>query len=126
MPLPRVIARFNRRATTRFWGPLAPYLPHFGVVVHRGRRSGRVYRTPINLFSRPDGCAIVLTYGPESDWVKNVLAEGGCRLETRGRTLRMTNARLIHDERRLVVPTPLRFLGALGKIDDFLLLDTAS
>src|SRR5579884_2452323 len=99
MPLPRAVARFNRVATNRVLGPLARYLPTFGVVEHRGRKSGRLYRTPVNLFARPGGCTIVLTYGPSSDWVRNVLAAGGCRIETRGRTLAFANPRLVHDER---------------------------
>ena len=31
-----------------------------------------------------DGYLLALTYGPDSDWVKNVLAAGGCELVTRG------------------------------------------
>jgi deazaflavin-dependent oxidoreductase (nitroreductase family) len=123
MPLPRSVARFNRRATNRVLGPLARYLPGFGVVVHRGRRSGRLYRTPINVFPRPGGCAIVLTYGPTSDWVQNVLAAGGCTLETRGRAVPLANPRVVHDERRLAVPAPIRFVGAIADVSDFLVLD---
>ena len=72
MPLPRSVARFNRHATNRVLGPLAHFLPHFGVVIHRGRRSGREYRTPVNVFRRRGELLVALTYGPESDWVRNV------------------------------------------------------
>ncbi len=68
IPLPRSVARFNRRVTNRVLGPLAPRLPGFGVVVHRGRRSGRAYRTPVNVFARPGGVVVALAYGPNSDW----------------------------------------------------------
>ena len=125
MPLPRAVARFNRRGTNRILAPLAQYLPGFGIVIHRGRGSGRLYRTPINIFPRPGGCAIVLTYGPGSDWVRNVLAEGGCTLETRGRTVRLTHPRVVHDEQRRAVPAPLRFVGRLADVSDFLVLDRA-
>ena len=129
MPLPRSIARFNRRVTNRLLGPLASYLPGFGVVVHTGRKTGRLYRTPVNVFQRPGGYVIALTYGPESDWVRNVLASGGCRLETRGRMLRLTQPRVFHDERRRAVPAPLRLiggvLGALAGVSDFLDLTLA-
>jgi len=124
MPLPRSVARFNRRVTNRLLGPLAPHLPGFGVVVHTGRKTHRLYRTPVNVFRRPGGYVIALTYGPDADWVRNVLASGGCALETRGRTLRLTRPRLFHDERRRAVPAPLRLiggaLGALAGISDFL------
>lgn len=120
MPLPRLIARFNRRVTNRLLGPLAPHLPGFGVVVHTGRKTGRRYRTPVNVFRRPDGYVIALTYGPDTDWVRNVLANGGCTLETRGRSLRLTRPHLFHDERRRSVPAPIRFIGGLGHVADFL------
>ncbi len=94
MPLPRAVARFDRGVTNRVLRPAARYLPGFDVVVHRSRKTGRLYRTPVNVFPRPGGFFIALTYGPDSDWVRNVLAAGGCRLETRGRTLHLTRPRL--------------------------------
>jgi deazaflavin-dependent oxidoreductase (nitroreductase family) len=124
MPLPRAIARFNRYGTNRLLGPLALRLPGFGVVVHVGRKSGRVYRTPINVFRHPGGYVIVLTYGPSADWVRNVLANGGAVLESRGRTVRLTRPRLIHDETRRAMPAFLRPIGALAHVADFLYLDT--
>jgi deazaflavin-dependent oxidoreductase (nitroreductase family) len=123
MPLPRWIARFNRHVTNRLIGPLAPYLPGFGVVVHIGRRSHRVYGTPVNVFRGPGGYVVALAYGPDSEWVRNVLASGGCILETRGRTVRLTRPRLVHDETRRAVPPFLRPIGALGHVADFLYLD---
>jgi deazaflavin-dependent oxidoreductase (nitroreductase family) len=125
MPLPRSIARFNRYVTNRILGPLAPYLPAFGVVVHRGRKSGRWYRTPINVFRRPGGYVVALTYGRDADWVRNVLAAGGAVLETRGRRVQLTRPRLVHDESRRAVPPPLRPLGRLGRVADFLDLSLA-
>jgi deazaflavin-dependent oxidoreductase (nitroreductase family) len=83
--LGRRTAHFNRRVTNRLTRPLARRLPGFGVVVHRGRKSGRRFETPVNVFNAQGGYLIALTYGTESDWVKNVLATGGCELITRGR-----------------------------------------
>ena len=37
---------------------VAPWMPGFGVVAHAGRRSGRRYQTPVNVF--PAGTAIFL------------------------------------------------------------------
>lgn len=126
MPLPRSVARFNRYVTNRVLGPLAPVLPGFGVVTHTGRKSHRVYRTPVNVFRRPGGFVVALTYGPESDWVRNVLASGGCTLETRGRVYQLTQPRLIHDETRRAVPPPIRAIGRLGRVSYFLDLTLAS
>jgi len=121
MPLPRAITRFNRSFLNRLLAPAARYLPAFGVIVHRGRKSGRVYRTPVNIFKRPDGYVIALTYGV-GDWVRNVLAAGECTLESRGRSYHMTRPRLVHDEQRRAVPAILRFVGAIGNVSDFVYL----
>src|SRR6202049_320007 len=80
----RWVAAFNRAITNRITIRFAARLPGFGIVTHVGRKSGRVYRTPVNVFRAPEGFLIALTYGRESEWVRNVLAAGGCELETQG------------------------------------------
>ena len=120
MPLPRSIARINRRVTNRLLGGLAQRLPGFGVVVHTGRKSRRQYRTPVNVFRRGDRYIIALTYGSNADWVRNVLADGGCTLATRGRTLRLSRPRLFHEESRYAVPAPVRLILGIVHVYDFL------
>jgi deazaflavin-dependent oxidoreductase (nitroreductase family) len=120
MPLPRSIARVNRRVTNRLLGGLATRLPGFGIVVHTGRRSRRQYRTPVNVFWQGDRYIIALTYGPNADWVRNVLADSGCALETRGQTLRLSRPRLFHDESRHAVPAPVRLILGIVNVYDFL------
>lgn len=56
----------------------------FAIVRHVGRRSGKHYETPIIARPAPAGFVIELTYGPEVDWHKNVLAAGGCSLVWHG------------------------------------------
>jgi deazaflavin-dependent oxidoreductase (nitroreductase family) len=117
--LPRRLARFNRVVTNRITGPLAGWLPGFGVVVHRGRRSGNEYRTPINIFRTSDGYVAALTYGV-TDWVRNVMTAGGCELRTRRRQVRLTDPRLVHDPPRNDMPPVVRqIVGAIG-VADFL------
>ena len=77
MPLPRAIARFNKRVTNRFIEPIARRSSGFAVVHHVGRRSGAAYSTPVNLFAFDGHGIVALTYGPSADWVQNVLAAGG-------------------------------------------------
>jgi deazaflavin-dependent oxidoreductase (nitroreductase family) len=125
MPIPKAVGRWNKVGLNRLTVRVAPWLPGFGVVVHRGRRSGRPYRTPVNVFATDGGYRFALTYGPDTDWVRNVLAAGGCQLETRGRTVRLVEPRLYHDEeRRGIRPLERRILGLLG-VADFLTLRTA-
>jgi deazaflavin-dependent oxidoreductase (nitroreductase family) len=79
-----------------------------------------VYETPVSVFRRGDTATIALTYGPETEWVKNVLAAGGCELRTRGKTLRLTEPRLVHDERRRGMPGVVRVALRVMGVADFL------
>ena len=125
MPIPRAIRRLNKLGLNRITRRTAPWTPGLGVVVHRGRRSGRAYRTPVNVFRTPGGYLFALTYGADTDWVKNVMAAGGCELETRGRTVRLVAPRIYHDEsRRGIRPVERRFLRLLN-VADFLSLEIA-
>ncbi len=120
MPIPLSVGRFNKKVTNRITGRVATRLPGFGVVIHTGRKSHKQYRTPINVFRRGDKYLVALTYGPNADWVRNVLASGGCTLETRGRTVRLTRPRLFHDERRSTMPPHVRLVLGLADVSDFL------
>jgi deazaflavin-dependent oxidoreductase (nitroreductase family) len=126
MPIPRRVARWNKVGLNRITRHVAPWMPGFGLVVHRGRRSGREYRTPVNVFPADDGFVIALTYGADTDWVKNVQAAGGCELRTRGRVLRVGSPRVYHDETRHGIrPLEREMLRLLG-VADFLSVKTTS
>lgn len=120
MPAPRWLAHFNRRVTNQLLVRLAVYLPGFGVVVHTGRKTGRSYRTPVNIFRHGNRYVIALTYGPGADWVRNILASGGCTLITRRRSLRLTLPRLFRDDRRRFMPVIIRPILGLVRVSDFL------
>jgi deazaflavin-dependent oxidoreductase (nitroreductase family) len=125
VPIPRVVGQWNKAGLNRVTRRVAPWLPGLGVVVHRGRRSGKVYQTPVNVFAAEGGYVLALTYGPDTDWVKNVLAAGGCELRTRGRVVELTAPRVYHDEtRRGIRPVERRVLRAI-RVADFLSLKTA-
>ncbi|HEX2772366.1 MAG TPA: nitroreductase family deazaflavin-dependent oxidoreductase [Micromonosporaceae bacterium] len=121
--LPRRLAGFNRLVTNRITSPLAGWLPGFGIVVHRGRRSGREYRTPINIFRTSDGYVAALTYGI-TDWARNVITAGGCELETRRQRVRLTDPRLVHDPTRHDMPPVVRQLVGIIGVTDVLYLRT--
>lgn len=115
MSISRRVARFNRRVANRFVGPILTRLPGFGTVHHRGRRSGREYRTPVKVFRRGDEFVIALPYGPGSDWVRNVLSAGGCVLAVRGRYVPLTQPALVEDDGRTRMPAVTRaVLARLG------------
>jgi deazaflavin-dependent oxidoreductase (nitroreductase family) len=107
MPLPRSLARFNRKVTNYVTRPFARWLPGFAVVEHAGRTSGRVYRTPVNAFRVEGGVAFALTYG-RADWVKNVVHAGSATLHSRGRAYRITNPRIVTDPEHRELPAFVR------------------
>lgn len=126
MALPNWMVGVNRHLTNRVLGRAATRLPGFAVVHHRGRRSGAEYRTPVNVFPRPEGYVFALTYGKGAGWVRNVIAAGGCEIETRGRLVELTEPRLHHDTSRRGVTPPARVVLRLLGVDDFLLMRPAT
>ena len=118
----RTLARFNRHVTNRLTTRPAEHLPGFGVVGHVGRRSGRRYRTPVNVYERADGFVIALPYGREAEWVRNVVAAGGCELTTRGRTYRLTSPEVFHDQSRGAAAPLARPMLRLAGAADFIRL----
>ena len=95
MRLMRVMAKFNRRATNKIVGLLAPYLPPWGVLIHRGRKSGIEYHTPVAVTIRDGSLMVPIGYGEESDWLRNLLAAGAGQVMHRGKTRAFTNPRVV-------------------------------
>jgi deazaflavin-dependent oxidoreductase (nitroreductase family) len=126
MPLPKGLARFNNVVTNRVVGPFAARLPGFAIVTHVGRRSGREYSNPVNLFHSGDRYVIALTYGADSQWVRNVLAAGEARVLTRGSTIHLVEPEVVHDPSRSHVPAPVRPFLRATNVTDFMLLRRAS
>lgn len=115
MQLPQRLARFNRYVTNpvqRLWAGSAPGM---GILEHTGRRSGRAYRTPLTMFSTDDGVAILLTYGPDRDWLKNITAAGGGRIRRRGHSFDVRDPRVVTKEQaaRYVTGTGRMVFGRL-------------
>src|SRR5215831_15260228 len=104
MPIPRGVARFNKRVTNRITGHFAGWMPGFAIVTHTGRRSGRTYRTPVNVFRDGERYLFALTYGAESDWVRNVLAAGRCQIRTRRANVELVAPRRFNDPTRGGIP----------------------
>ena len=126
MPIPKRVARFNAHVTNRLTRHVAGRLPGFAIVSHVGRRSGRRYRTPVNVFRHGDHYLFALTYGADSNWVRNVMAAGGCEIETRGRTIPLRNPELFTDESRKGIPVPARWILGVLDVNQFVTLTASS
>ena len=94
------------------------------IVQHRGRASGREYRTPVFAFPTDEGFAIALTYGHEVDWLKNVQAARSGTLIRRGKRFEVTNPRVVGwaaGSKHMPIPVRVSLLGLQAR--DFLLLE---
>jgi deazaflavin-dependent oxidoreductase (nitroreductase family) len=85
-----------------------------------GRKSGRVYHTPVNVFRASNGFIIALTYSSQSEWVKNVLAAGGCELKTRGKKYHLSAPKAVHDPSRRRFPFPVRIVLRIVGADEYM------
>jgi deazaflavin-dependent oxidoreductase (nitroreductase family) len=65
------------------------------IVRHVGRTSGRPYETPVETFPTDDGFVIALPYGPDTDWLQNVLASGSATIVADGNTYRVDRPQLV-------------------------------
>jgi deazaflavin-dependent oxidoreductase (nitroreductase family) len=114
---PRVGAEYVNRV-------IDPWLMRSGViqksegelalVEHVGRVSGTVRLTPVHPVGTADGYRIVVPLGAASQWARNVLAAGHCRLQVGG---------VVHDldEPTLVSPTSVAGIPPiLGHFMDWL------
>jgi deazaflavin-dependent oxidoreductase (nitroreductase family) len=89
--------------TRNVLSPFLKFLMHLGISVwgsrvleHRGRRSGKRYRTPVNLLA-VDGHEYLVAARGETEWVRNVRAAGGDLVLILGR----------HREARTAVEVPV-------------------
>lgn len=109
MVLPRWLATANRTITNKLLRRLPRRWSPFVIVYHVGRRSGRPYSAPLVAFRADAGFVFTPTYGPDADWVRNVLAAGSFQFDKRGEIHDVQNARLItRDEAWPYLPRPIR------------------
>ena len=118
--LGRRMARFNHGVTNKVSVHVAGWAPGLGIVIHVGRRTHTVYRTPVNVFPTKDGFRFALTYGREAEWVRNALAHGAVRLITHRCEFELTDPEIVHDPHRQHVGWIGRGLLRLMRVSDFL------
>jgi deazaflavin-dependent oxidoreductase (nitroreductase family) len=117
MHAPRLLARFNRRVTNPLQRLWAGRLRSHAIIEHVGRKSGRVYRTPVLVFPTADGFAFLIGYGRESDWVRNLVARNRGAVVNHGRRYEVDDVQVhLAPEGRQFLPTGLgRFTALLGE-----------
>jgi deazaflavin-dependent oxidoreductase (nitroreductase family) len=119
-----VIRGFNRRYNNpRMLRAAGGAGSRLAVVRHVGRRSGTSYATPIGVFPMEDDFLSVLSYGSDTDWLRNIRAAGSAELVSDGQTYRVAAGQVIgRDEALPYVPSgQLPFVRLFG-VTEFLVL----
>jgi deazaflavin-dependent oxidoreductase (nitroreductase family) len=74
----RTVRRLTRALNPMLMGLASSgWIPVWALVTHVGRRSGRVYRTPIAIRPTASGFVIPLPWGDGTDWCRNLIAANG-------------------------------------------------
>ncbi len=123
-----VLWRLSRR-TSGWARPLAGRSgnPVLGLVIHRGRRSGLPYQTPVAVQRVADGFVISLAFGAQVDWYRNLVAAGGGAIRFRGRDYEVSGPETIGADEALAAFDPLqRLFLRLARIDGYIRLRDAA
>lgn len=100
---------------------------HFAILVHTGRKSGKLYRIPIITEPVDNGFVFALTYGRKVDWLANVMAKGSCSLVWKRKEYQLISPEWIDLETGLsAFPAIFRPALRMVKIQDFLKLSIRS
>jgi deazaflavin-dependent oxidoreductase (nitroreductase family) len=94
MVYPVAVENFQVKYVNRLIKPVAKFLPGFSTITHRGRKSGKPYKTVVTAFRKGDTIAIALGHG-KTDWVKNVLAAGEAELHLGRKDVHLVNPRIV-------------------------------
>lgn len=122
MPVPRLVARFNKRVTNPVLRRLAGH-GWFVELEHIGRRSGTTFHTPLMAFRDGVEVTVALTYGPDVDWLRNVRAAGGARMHIGRRLVALGAPRdLTEREGSQRMPAPVRQMLPLMGCHEFVAL----
>jgi deazaflavin-dependent oxidoreductase (nitroreductase family) len=119
-----LVRRFNRRFNNprmlRLAGQPGSKL---AVIRHVGRRSGTPYATPIGVFPMGDDFLAILSYGSDTDWLRNIRAAGSAELVSDGQTYQVTAAQIIGRAEALpYTPAGQRPFVRLFGVTEFLVL----
>jgi deazaflavin-dependent oxidoreductase (nitroreductase family) len=116
MKIPSSVRYFNKRFLNRLTGKVArsSWGP-FCIICHTGRRSGKPYETPIMAFPTAFGFVIVLTYGPEVDWYRNITAAGCCKIRWHARDYELQKVEPMEPKAALPL-LPGFFRAVLGRV----------
>jgi hypothetical protein len=80
------------------------------MIEHIGRTSGTVRQTPIHPMATADGFRIIVPIGEQSEWARNVLAAGRCKLVLGSQSIELDEPVLETPAEVPDLPRPMRAL----------------
>lgn len=116
------LRRFNRKVTNPLMMTFAGRRL-YTIVNHVGRRSKKLYHTPV--LGRPAGenFFIPLPYGADTDWCLNVLAAGGCSVRWNSSDYRLISPQIVEASvGEAVYPGLYRFLLHSSGVKRYLMM----
>ena len=119
MPYPRWLAKINKRV----FNPRQIRKGHYPVVTHVGRTSGRLYKTPLDAYPTKTGYVLVARYGPESDWVQNIMAAKTATLRINGEDHALDSPRFASQDEAAAALVSREPPADFTKAEDFVLMD---
>ena len=93
--------KLSLRRATRAFNPIGRALAGhrwftlYGLLVHRGRTSGREYRTPLVIRPVDGGFVIPMPFGESTQWAKNLFSAGRGQIVWNGRTYEVDGPEVI-------------------------------
>ena len=108
-PLTHAFNPFILRIAGGWWFPM------FSLLHHRGRKSGRVYATPVTAVPRGGWFWFGLAFGEHSGWARNVIASGDADLRYRGTDYHLIDATVVEiADVKSQLPPIVRYGSALA------------
>ncbi len=71
------------------------WMPVVGILRHQGRRSGRMYATPIGMRPLGDSFVIPRTFSDNAAWYLNIKAAGGATVKYLGRNYELVDPQVV-------------------------------
>jgi len=96
-PRTRQLVRFSARLINPLTLLIAGrrWMPIVGVLRHRGRKSGRIYATPLGIRPLGDSFVMPRTFSEQAAWYLNVKAAGWCVITYRGHDYTLIDPQVI-------------------------------
>ena len=121
MPLSNSLRYINKKFTNKITGRWAGNKGSpFSLIQHTGRKSGEKYHTPVIAIKQGSNFVFALTYGPQVDWYRNILANGTAGIKYQGKEYILEGPKPLTAGMGLkLFPQPLRFFLILLKVTHF-------